>query len=130
MAHGGLAVWVGADLLPGYERERKDRIRGRYTSGTVFIGPSGIGKSVLVNRFAQHPGTHGDVVLEAVRLAKRSDPVSHLAGAVDKARGHIAGDGNFADALEAVLKRLKVISIKACDSRSSRRASPTRIWFA
>lgn len=106
-------VWVGrADLLPGYERERKDRIRGRYTSGTVFIGPSGIGKSVLVNRFAQHAGTHGDVVLEAVRLAKRSDPVSHLAGAVDKVRGHIAGDRNFADALEAVLKRLKVISIK------------------
>lgn len=106
-------VWVGrADLLPGYERERKDRIRGRYTSGTVFIGPSGIGKSVLVNRFARHADAEGDVVLEAVRVAKRSDPLAHLAGAVDKARERIAGDGNVADALEAILKRLKIISIK------------------
>lgn len=106
-------VWVGrADLLPGYERERRDRIRGRYTSGTVFIGPSGIGKSVLVNRFAQHAGTGGDVILEAVRVAKRSDPVSHLAGAVDKARERVAGGRSFADALEATLERLEVISIK------------------
>lgn len=107
------AVWVGrADLLPAYEREHKDRIRGRYTSGTVYIGPSGIGKSVLVNRFAQRAAAEGDVVLDAVRVAKRSDPVSHLAGAIDKARAHVAGDGNLADALEAVMQRLKVISVK------------------
>ena len=106
-------VWVGrADLLPLYEQERKDRLRGRYTSGTVFIGPSGIGKSVLVNRFAQHAGNDGDVVLEAVRVAKRSDPVAHLAGAISNARDRIAGDGNLTDALESVLKRLRVVSVK------------------
>lgn len=106
-------VWVGrADLLPLYERERKDRTRGRYTSGTVFIGPSGIGKSVLVNRFAQHAADGGDVVLEPVRVAKRSDPIAHLAGAVAKARDRVAGDGNLADAIEAMLERLQVISVK------------------
>jgi hypothetical protein len=106
-------VWVGrADLLPRYERERRDRLRGRYTSGTVFIGPSGIGKSVLVNRFAQHAGIDGDVVLEAVRVAKRSDPVAHLAGAIGNARDRVAGVGNLADALESVLERLRVVSVK------------------
>ena len=106
-------VWVGrADLLPLYEQERKDRTRGRYTSGTVFIGPSGIGKSVLINRFAQRAGSDGDIVLEAVRVAKRSDPVAHLAGAVAKARDHVAGDGNLVDAIEATLGRLQVISVK------------------
>lgn len=106
-------VWVGrADLLPAYAQERKDRIRGRYTAGTVFIGPSGIGKSVLVNRFAEHAAANGDVVLEAVRVAKRSDPVAQLASAVEGARPHLAGDGNLADALEALLTRLKVISVK------------------
>ena len=106
-------VWVGRDdLLPRYARERKDRVRGRYTSGTVFIGPSGIGKSVLVNRFAQHASRDGDVVLDAVRVAKRSDPVAHLASAVDKARQRIAGDTTLAEALDAVLRRLEVVSIK------------------
>lgn len=106
-------VWVGrADLLPLYERERRDRLRGRYTSGTVFIGPSGIGKSVLVNRFAQHAADAGDVVVAPVRIAKRSDPVAHLADAISKARDRIAGDGNLADAIEGLLKRLQVISVK------------------
>jgi hypothetical protein len=106
-------VWVGrADLLPVYERERTDRTRGRYTSGTVFIGPSGIGKSVLVNRFAQRAIDDGDVVLDAVRVAKRSDPVSHLAGALEKARRHIAGEGTLTHALESLLARLQVISVK------------------
>jgi hypothetical protein len=106
-------VWVGrADLLPLHERERRDRVRGRYASGTVFIGPSGIGKSVLVNRFAKHAAEAGDVVLDPVRVAKRSDPIAHLATAIDKVRARVAGDAHLADSLEAVLRRLHVVSIK------------------
>jgi hypothetical protein len=106
-------VWVGrADLLPLHERERRDRVRGRYASGTVFIGPSGIGKSVLVNRFAEHAAEAGDVVLDPVRVAKRSDPIAHLATAIDKVRARVAGDAHLADSLEAVLRRLHVVSIK------------------
>jgi hypothetical protein len=106
-------VWVGrADLLPTYERARTDRLRGRYTAGTVFIGPSGIGKSVLVNRFAQHATDDRDVVLDAVRVAKRSDPLAHLAAVIGKARERIAGDATLAEALDTILRRLRVVSIK------------------
>jgi hypothetical protein len=106
-------VWVGrADLLPLHERERRDRVRGRYASATVFIGPSGIGKSVLVNRFAKHAAEAGDVVLDPVRVAKRSDPIAHLATAIDKVRARMAGDAHLADPVEAVLRRLHVVSIK------------------
>jgi hypothetical protein len=106
-------VWVGrASLLPKHEEERRHRIRGRYTSGTVFIGPSGIGKSVLVNRFAERSADLGDVVLEPVRVAKRSDPVAQLAGAITKARDRLAETRTAADALEAVLERLQLVSVK------------------
>jgi hypothetical protein len=106
-------VWVGRrSLLPLHDDLRRDRIRGRYTTGTVFIGPSGIGKSVLVNRFAQRSADTGDVVLDAVRVAKRSDPVAQLATAVGKAAAQIAGRASAAGALEAVLQRLSVVSLK------------------
>lgn len=107
------AVWVGrADLLPAHDSRRRDLIRGRYTGGTVFIGPSGIGKSVLVNRFAARSADMGDVVLDPVRIAKRSDPVAQLAAAVDEAASRVAGHVSAAGAIEAVLQRLRVISVK------------------
>lgn len=106
-------VWVGRDgLLQTHDARRWERLRGRYTTGTVFIGPSGIGKSVLVNRFAEHASAAGDVVVEAVRVAKRSDPIAQLAGAVDAAARQVAGRVTTADALEALLARLQVVSIK------------------
>ncbi len=108
-------VWAGRDdALHIHERERRERLRGRYTQGVVLIGPSGIGKSVLVNRFAEDSRAAGDVVVDAVRIAKRSDPIAALADAVDRARQHIAGD-TLADVVERALKRLHVVSIKGVE---------------
>lgn len=105
-------IWAGRDdAIRIHDRERHDRIRGRYTQGVVFIGPSGIGKSVLVNRFAQDSAHWGDVIVDAVRVAKRSDPIAQLAGAIAKARDQLASD-TLADVVERSLKRLKVVSIK------------------
>lgn len=105
-------VWAGRDtVLALHARERRARVLGRYTRGAVFIGPSGIGKSVLVNRFAEESARSGDVVLDPIRIAKRSDPVAQLAGAVDKARRQIASD-TLVDALERLASRLQVISVK------------------
>ena len=108
-------VWAGrADILRLHERERRARLLGRYTQGAIFIGPSGIGKSVLVNRFAQDSAALGDVVLEPVRVAKRSDPISQLAVAVDRAAQHLASD-TFVDALARLFARLRVISVKGVE---------------
>lgn len=108
-------VWAGRDdVIRMHERERRARLLGRYTQGAVFIGPSGIGKSVLVNRFAQASVEAGDVVLDPVRVAKRTDPISQLAAAVEKAEQQLASD-TFIDALGRLLDRLKVISIKGVE---------------
>lgn len=108
-------VWAGRDdALRGYATERHARIRGRYTRGLVFVGPSGIGKSVLVNRFAADSAALGDVVLAPVRIARRSDPLAQIAGVVTAARERIAGDG-LADVIERGLKRLEVISVKGVE---------------
>lgn len=106
-------VWAGrVGLLPTHDHRRADRIRGNYTTGTVFIGPSGIGKSVLVNRFAQHAAQTGDVVVDAVRVAKRSDPIAQLAGAVSKAADQVAGATELVDGLEKILQRVRLIGVK------------------
>lgn len=106
-------VWVGrAGLLPTHDERRWDRLHGRYTTGIVFIGPSGIGKSVLVNRFAQHAQRAGDVVLAPVRVAKRSDPVAQLAAVVHDAAQQVASSGSVVDGLEALLKRIHVVGFK------------------
>jgi len=105
-------VWVGREeVLAKFERERRERLAGQYTRGTVLVGPSGVGKSVLVNRMADESAARGDVVLEAVRVAKRTDPIAQLAGAVEKAKQSLATD-TFADALERLLNRLHVVSVK------------------
>lgn len=105
-------IWAGRDdALRIHDHERHNRIRGRYTQGVVFIGPSGIGKSVLVNRFAQDSGQLGDVIVDAVRVAKRSDPIAQFAGAITKARDQLASD-TLADVVEHALKSLKLVSIK------------------
>jgi len=108
-------VWVGrAELLGLHDRERRARLLGRYTRGAVFIGPSGIGKSVLANRFAQDAAEAGDVVLAPVRVAKRSDPVAQLAGVISAAEQQLASD-TFVNALARLLDRLKVISVKGVE---------------
>lgn len=105
-------VWAGRDdVIRLHQRERRARLLGRYTQGAVFVGPSGIGKSVLVNRFAQESARLGDVVLDPVRVAKRSDPVAQLATVVDKAGQQLASD-TFIDALARLFARLKVVSVK------------------
>lgn len=105
-------VWAGrAGLLPTHDARRTDRLRGAYTTGTVFIGPSGIGKSVLVNRFAQHATRTGDIVFDAVRVAKRSDPIAQLATEVAKAAAQIAGATSLVDDLEKLLKRVRLIGV-------------------
>lgn len=106
-------VWVGrSSLLPGHEARRRDRIAGRYTTGTVFIGPSGIGKSVLVNRFARRSVELGDVVLNAVRVAKRSDPLAQMAAETEQAANQVAGVPDVVAGFEALLKRLSIVSFK------------------
>lgn len=106
-------VWVGrAGLLPTHDERRWDRLHGHYTTGIVFIGPSGIGKSVLVNRFAQHAQRAGDVVLPPVRVAKRSDPVAQLAAVLHDAAQQVASSGSVVDGLEALLKRIHVVGFK------------------
>lgn len=108
-------VWAGRDdALRIHAQERHARIRGRYTRGVVFVGPSGIGKSVLVNRFAQDSAALGDVVLDPVRIARRSDPIAQIAGVVTAAREHLAGDG-LADVVERGLRRLRLISVKGVE---------------
>lgn len=108
-------VWAGRDdALRLHSHERHARIRGRYTRGVVFVGPSGIGKSVLANRFAEDSAALGDLVLAPVRIARRSDPIAQIAGVVSSARDSIAGDG-LADVIERGLRRLKVISIKGVE---------------
>lgn len=108
-------IWAGRDsALAIHGRERRDRVRGRYTRGVVFVGPSGIGKSVLVNRFAEDSDALGDVVLAPVRVAKRSDPLAQIAKVVDAARQRLAGDG-LADVVERHLQRLRLVSIKGVE---------------
>jgi len=105
-------VWAGRETsLAQYERERNDRLVGRYTRGTVFIGPSGVGKSVLANRIAANSAQRGDVVLDVVRVAKRSDPIAQLASVVELGRRNLATD-NALDAIERILTRLRIISVK------------------
>ena len=106
-------VWAGrAGLIPAHDHRRTARLRGEYTSGTVFIGPSGIGKSVLVNRFARHAADSNDVVLNAVRVAKRSDPIAQLAAEVEQATRRVAGATGIVDQLAALLDRVHLIGIK------------------
>lgn len=105
-------VWAGRDqVLAQSERERRDRIAGRYTRGTVLVGPSGVGKSVLVNRIAAEAAEQGDVVLEVVRVARRSDPIAQLATAIAQVRRTLATD-TFLDAVERLLARLHIVSVK------------------
>jgi hypothetical protein len=105
-------VWAGrATILHLQRQERRTRKLGRYTRGAVFIGPSGIGKSVLVNKFAQESMSAGDLVIDAIRVAKRSDPLAHLAGAISAARQHVAAD-TLADVIERTLRRVSLISVK------------------
>lgn len=105
-------VWIGRrELLDAHEVTRTSRLRGVYTPGTVFIGPSGIGKSVLVNRFANRSADGGDIVLDAVRVAKRSDPVAHLAAAVRAAADQVVS-GRRGGPLADLLGRVEVIAVK------------------
>ena len=106
------AVWAGrGDILPQHAVERRQRLLGRYTRGGVFVGPSGIGKSVLVNRFAKESAQRGDLVLPAIRVAKRSDPIAQLAKAAEQSRQGVAF-GTLADSAERLLRRLKVVAVK------------------
>jgi hypothetical protein len=95
--------------------QRRDRIRGRYTPGTVVVGPSGIGKSVLVNRVAEDAGAAGDVVVRPVRIAKASDPVAQLAAAIDLAARDVAGTGNFVAEVDALLDRVRLVSVRGIE---------------
>lgn len=105
-------VWIGRQrLIDDHAMTRAARLDGRYTPGTVLIGPSGIGKSVLVNRFAEHDRDAGDVVLDPVRVAKRSDPVAQLAEAVRDAADLVAS-GKRAGAVGELLGRVEVIAVK------------------
>lgn len=105
-------VWIGRrESLEEHDLVRAARLHGSYTPGTAFIGPSGIGKSVLVNRFAERGAQAGDVVLDAVRVAKRSDPVAHLASAVHDAGGQVAS-GRRHGPLGDLLDRVELIAIK------------------
>jgi len=105
-------VWAGREtVLNQYERDRRDRLAGRYTRGTVLIGPSGVGKSVLVNRVAAESAKRGDLVLDAVRVAKRSDPIAQFASVIASAERTLATDG-LIDSIERLLARLRVISVK------------------
>jgi hypothetical protein len=115
------AVWAGrAGLLPTHDHRRTARLRGEYTSATVFIGPSGIGKSVLVNRFARQAANARDVVLNAVRVAKRSDPIAQLAAEVEQATRHIAGATKLVDQLAAQLDRVQLIGVKGVRSAAEK----------
>lgn len=105
-------VWVGRQqLLLEHARRRRDRTRGRYTTGVVIVGPSGIGKSVLVNRMATDGTADGDVLVEPVRIAKRSDPVAQLAGAVARAGQHVVGARPMTNELGQLLDRLDSIAV-------------------
>lgn len=105
-------VWIGRrEFLDGHDITRLARLRGTYTPGTVLIGPSGIGKSVLVNRFATRSGAEGDVVLGAVRVARRSDPVAQLAGEVRDAADQVAS-GQRRGALHELMDRVELIAVK------------------
>lgn len=105
-------VWIGRqELIDAHDVTRASRLHGIYTPGTVFIGPSGIGKSVLVNRFADRSSDAGDVILDAVRVAKRADPVAHLAGVVRAAADQVAS-GRRGGPLSDLLGRLEVIAVK------------------
>jgi len=101
-------VWVGRnEPLLAADQQRRDRVRGRYTPGAIVVGPSGIGKSVLVNRVAQEAVVRGDVVVPPVRIARRSDPVAQLAGEVDRAARDVArGRGLVRDAVIALGEHL------------------------
>ena len=105
-------VWIGRrEFLDGHDVTRLARLRGIYTPGMVLIGPSGIGKSVLVNRLAARSAAEGDVVLDAVRVARRSDPVSQLAGAVRDAASQVAF-GRRRGTFQELLDRVEVVAVK------------------
>lgn len=113
-------IWVGREpLLNLYERERRERINGRYTRGTVLIGPSGVGKSALVNRLAEESKRRGDVVLDALRVAKRTDVIAQIANTVTKARQTLATDTGIA-AVERLLGRLHLVSVKGVQFSASK----------
>ena len=105
-------VWIGRrEFLDDHDVARLTRLRGTYTSGTVLIGPSGIGKSVLVNRLAARSADDGDLVLDAVRVARRSDPLSQLAGAVRATADQVAS-GRRRGALSELFDRLELVAVK------------------
>lgn len=105
-------VWIGRRaFLDGHDIARLARLRGTYTPGTVLIGPSGIGKSVLVNRFAVRSAADGDVVVDAVRVARRSDPVAQLAGAVKVAASHVAS-GRRHRTLHELMDRVDLVAVR------------------
>ncbi len=105
-------VWIGRRaFLDDHDLTRLARLRGMYTPGAVLIGPSGIGKSVLVNRFAARSAADGDVVLAPVRVARRSDPVAQLAGAVKEAASHVAS-GRRHGTLHELMDRVELVAVR------------------
>lgn len=78
------AIWVGRDdeLADVVHRLVLRRRAGLFERGRTYLGDPGLGKSVLVNRVAEERRAAGDLVADALRLARGRDPLAAVAAAL------------------------------------------------